>query len=293
MEFFGRFVENVAKWIYDGMYQFCNTIYDKIVITLNSRITETVGQLGQDMQTWNAGAFNVVKAAAENVCIPIAGVIFGFIFTWELVSMVQDHNYKENVSPERIGGTMLRLIICLMVCIKSFDIVMFIYYIGSWAVRRLGITTSGTFGIGTSFNDIVSSTPAKYDFFTLLEILGIFVGLCIALVICNACAVIIYFQVLMWFLEMAVFAAPAPIPFATFLNRDWSQTGMNYGKTVFSIGLRGFFMLLFICIYGGFINNLPGSSFLESITMLCGGGLALIILLWKASSIADRVLNTH
>ena len=291
-EFAAGLFENICKNLYDGLYPHCSNIFDKIFVTLNARVGDTSGMLGQSIEGWNSGAFNIVKAAAENVCIPIAGAVIAFVFAWELARMAQENNLMQSVGPDRLIMTLVKLAVCLLVCIRSFDIVIYIYSIGNWAVKKLNNSTA-TFGSGLTLDDVVPVSPPIYDSGVVFQLLGVFFALCLCYLICQASSVLIYFQVLSWFLDMAVFASAAPIPFATFLNRDWGQTGMNYGKKVFSLGLKGFFMMLFICIYGGIMNNLPGSSFMEVMTMLCGGGVAITIALWKAGSIADSILNAH
>ena len=291
-EFAGRLSEKIGERIYDGLYPICSNIFDKIFVTLNARIADSADMLGKSVEGWNAGAFNIVKAAAENVCIPIAGGVIAFVFAWELARMAQDNNLMQSVGPDRLIMTLVKLAVCLLVCIKSFDIVIYIYSIGNWAVKKLSGSTI-TFGSGLTLDTVVPAVPDAYTLTAGFQLIGIFFALCICLGLCWTSAIIIYFQVLSWFLEMVVFASAAPIPFATFMNRDWGQTGMNYGKKAFSLGLRGFFMLLFIAIYGGVMNNLPGSSFMEVLTMLCGGSIAICGALWKAGNIADSILNAH
>ena len=291
-EFFGNLMELLCQNLYDALYPHCSNIFDSIFVTLNTRMLDSSALLSQDLESWNAGVFSIVKSAAENVCIPIAGAIFVFVFTWEITKMVEDNNLMQNVSPEKIAVILGKLVVCLYVTINSFNIVMFIYSIGHWAVGKLSGTTP-TFGAGVSLNDVVPAVPDEYNLTIVLQLLGILSALAVAWVFCQACGVIIYFQVINWFLDLGIYASAAAIPFSTFINRDWGQTGMNYGKMVFAVGLRGFFMFLFIAIYGGIITNLPGSSFMDVLFMLLGAGGVLVGLIWKSGNIADSILNAH
>ncbi len=291
-EFIGKLGEKICKGFYDALYPKCTAIFDGIFQSLNARMVDSSALLGKTVQEWNGGAFQIVRAAAENICIPIAGALVAFVFAWELARMAQDNNLMQSVGPDRLIMTLVKLAVCLMVCVKSFDIVVYIYSIGNWAVKRLSGTTI-TFGSGLSLDTVIPAVPPAYDMSAVIQIIGTLIGLCLCWGICQVCAVIIYFQVLSWFMDMVIFAAAAPIPFATFMNRDWGQTGMNYGKKVFALGLRGFFMLLLIAIYGGIMNNLPGSNFLEVMTMLCGGSIVISCSLWKAGHITDSILNAH
>lgn len=291
-EFEGGFIERIVKRIYDGIYPKCQAVFDKIFIALNARIGDSSNLLSQSIEDWNAGVFDIVKATAENVFIPMAGAVITFVFAWELARMAQENNLMQSVGPDRLIMTLVKLAVCIMACLRSFDIVTYLYSIGNWAVKKLTGQTVN-FGTGVTLESIIPATPAAYDVGAIIEVSGVLIGLCVCYGVCQITAVIIYFQILSWFLDMAIFASAAPVPFATFMNRDWGQTGMNYGKKVFSLGLKGFFMMLFICIYGGIMNNLPGSSFMEIMTMLCGGGAAIVMALWRSGSIADSILNAH
>ena len=293
-EFAYNLGQKILKGLYEGLYGSCENIYNNIFNTLNYRISEAAGNLGQSIESWNGGAFSLVRTVAENVCIPIAGCIIIFIFAWEMVRMCQDSNQMQHIRPDQMLLTLMKFAICLWVCTKSFEIVLGIYSIGNFAIARLaGISSSANFGADRTLNDIIPASQEVYEIGMIIKLLGVLLILCISLAICYACAVIIYLQVMVWFLEMLIFAVPASIPFATFFNKDWGQMGMNYTRKIMALGFQGFFMLLIISIYGGIVNSTSSSDFMEMMTMMCGAGAALIILLSKSGNISSSIFNAH
>lgn len=292
-EFFRNFEQNLLKSLYDGLYDNCEKNFNKIFDTLNYRIVWAGEEIGQSAQEWNPGAFSIVQSLAENACIPIAACFITVIFCWEMVHLAQEHNQMQNITSENILMVLIKFAICLAACVHSLDIVFGVYYLGNWAVKKGAGITAGTFGHGLTLNSVIPANPGTYEFGMLVELLGVLIVLCISLMICNICAAIIYVRINMWFLEMMVYAVPASIPMATFFNKEWGQMGMNYTRKVIAVGFEGFFMLLMFALYGGVINNISSSDFTELMTMMCGCGVGLIILLFKAGNISSSIFNAH
>lgn len=292
-EFFGRLLENVCKSLYDALYENCEKIFDKIFNTLNYRIVWAGENIGQTAQEWNSSAFSLVKSLAENACMPIAGCIITIIFCWEITRLTQESNRMQNVSTDDIMMVLFKFGICLYACARSFDIVMGVYSLGNLAVNRMSGGATGSFGNGMTLNSVVPKEPATYELGMVIELLGVLIVLGLSLIICNICAAIIYIRVNMWFLEMLVYATPAAIPMATFFNKEWGQMGMNYTRKIMAVGFEGFFMLLMFALYGGVINNISSADFTELMTMMCGCGVGLIILLFKAGNISSSIFNAH
>lgn len=292
-EFFGKFMQSVWKDLYEGLYEKCVDIFNKIFDTLNYRIEWAGKSIGQPLQEWNSSAFFLIESLAENAFMPIAGYIITFVFCWEFIQLQQEKNRMQNIGADDIMMLLFKFVICFLVCIKSFYIVIGCYSLGGYVVKKITGVTTGTFSSEMTLDNVIPANPTNYEFGMVLDLLGVLIVLCISLVICNICAVIIYVKINMWFLEMLVYASPAPIPMATFFNREWGQMGMNYVRKVIAVGFEGAFMLLMFALYGGIINNISSSDFMEFMTMMCGCGVGLIFLLFKAGNISSSIFNAH
>ena len=292
-EFFETLKLELYKNIYDGLYENCAEMYQGIFDTLNQKIAESGNMIGQDIQGWNGGVFSIIRNVSDNVILPIGGLIILFIFCWEWIRMVQENNQMQIVKVDTIVMILLKFALCLLVLTKSFDIVLGLYSIGREAVTNLSGQTAGTFGVGMTLESVIPRTPATITFTMIIRLLGIMLVLGIARIIVAACAVCIYFQIMMWFMEMLIYASAASIPYATFYNKDWGQMGMNYTRKVLALGFRGFFMLLMMVIYGGIMNVNYSTDFTEMITFMCGGGIVLVFLIFKSGSIAESIFNAH
>ena len=47
--------------------------------TINDKVGEIAGQVGQTPEAWNSGVFDMIKNLSETAVIPIAGMILTFL----------------------------------------------------------------------------------------------------------------------------------------------------------------------------------------------------------------------
>ncbi len=107
------------------------------------------------------------------------------------------------------------------------------------------------------------------------------------------CGILVYISVMMWFIEFLVYAGMAPVPYSTWVNREWSQVGMNYTRKMLALSFDGFFKLLLFALYGGVLGGLELGDFKQSLVMIIGCGFALAVMLFKTSTISASIFNAH
>jgi len=83
----------------------------------------------------------------------------------------------------------------------------------------------------------------------------------------------------------------APIPFATFINRGWSNIGANYTKGLAAVSFQGFLMLVCLGIYGALITTVPdgattASEILANMWVVQGYSVLLIIILRRTEALS-------
>lgn len=296
-EFIDNLIQKVYKSLYQGLYWCSEKLFNNMQSVLDTGISNSRSTLTQTPQQWNSVAFAFIKGAVENAAIPIAGCIITFIFAWQVITMVQESNQMHNIKPETMLILMLKLGICLLVCSKSFDIVNGLFDLGLWASKNIpdfGLGESGAI----SFQDVLSAELEEYSFTVVMQMLvNLFLTL-IALGLIYALSVAIYIRVNMWYLELLVYASAAPIPFATFINKEWGQVGTNYLRKILAMAFEGFFMLIAFGLYSAFVTKVVNSShapdqYLMSMITTCGCGFGLIMMLNKAGNISSSIFNAH
>ena len=296
-EFFNQIWQLILKTLYDSLYESLDKSFDDLFSILNYEVGKAAANIKDGPMALGGGAaFETVKKIAENVCIPIAAAFITVIFCWELIHLVQESNSMNNVKPDKIMIVLLKFGLCLLVCAKSFDIIIGFYDVGAWAATMLGKQSSSDltkFTYTFELSSVLNPAPKVYDLGMLITLCGYKIMLFISKIGIAICGVIVYIRVMLWFLEILIYAAAAPIPYSTWINKEWSQVGMNYTRKMLALAFEGFFMLLLFAIYGGVVAGISYGDFMQSMGMIIGCGFALAIMMFKTGNISASIFNAH
>lgn len=294
-DFVDNLVQKITKGIYEGLFEACDSAFSGLFDSLNKHVGDAATTLSKTPQGWSETAYNTVKNVSENAFLPIAASLITVIFCWELIRMVQDSNSMQHITVDKIVVALLKLGLCLLVCSKAFDIVMSFFDLGSKATTLLADTTEGTFGDGLAFSDLVTPPEemTSVSMGNIMSLLWYLIIIWIGRIMIIVAGCIIYVRCVIWFLELLVYSSAAPIPYSTWINKEWSQLGMNYTRKMLSLVFQGPFMLLLFAIYGGVLDGISSDDFTVSMVMIIGCGFALCMMMFKVSSISDSIFNAH
>lgn len=292
-EFFDSLLQMILKAIYDPLYKSVEQSFNDMFSILNYEVSKTAGRIIGGPAAWNQSAYNLIQSIAENVCIPIAAAFITVIFCWELIHLMQESNSMQNVSQEKIFLVLMKFALCMFVCAYSFKIVMGFYDIGAYASKKITGRTSIQFS-GIELKDLgIVATPTEYELGMLMQLAGYKIILFIGKLGIIICSMLIYIRSMFWFIEFLLYASVAPIPYSTWVNREWSQVGMNYTRKMLAMSFDGFFILLLFTIYGGVMSGLKLGDFTQSMVMIIGSGFALAIMMFKTGNISASIFNAH
>ena len=88
-------------------------------------------------------------------------------------------------------------------------------------------------------------------------------------------------------IEIYLMVSLAPIPFSTFGNREQSQIGQNYLRSLFAIGFQGFLILVCVGIYAVLIQSVAFSQdIIASLWGVVGYTALLCFTLFKTGGLA-------
>ena len=86
----------------------------------------------------------------------------------------------------------------------------------------------------------------------------------------------------------------APIPFSTFGNREQSNIGQNYLRSLFAIGFQGFLIIICVGIYAVLVQNIAvGDDITVAIWECMGYTVLLCYTLFKTGSLAKSLFGAH
>ena len=110
----------------------------------------------------------------------------------------------------------------------------------------------------------------------------------------EALAIVIFVIVYGRMIEIYLMASLAPIPMATFGNREQSMVGQNYLRSLAALGFQGFLMMICVGIYAVLIQSISYSDdIIRSIWIVMGYTVLLCFTLFKTGSLSNRIFNAH
>ena len=260
-----EFIKEILQgWVMDNL----TTMFTDV----NDKVGTIAGEVGRTPSSWNSGVFSMIENLSENVMIPIAGMIISAILCYELITMVMDKNNMHEVGSEFFFRYLIKACIAVLLLSYTFDITMAIFDVGNHIVTRAGGIVSGSTTI-----DVTDTLKTMFD--SQIDTMGIgeLIGLGIETMI-----------------EIYLYISVAPVPFATFSNREWGGIGNNYIKGLCSLAFQGFFIMVCVAIYAVLVSGIAVADNLHTaLWSVAAYTVVLCFSLFKTGSLAKSIWNAH
>ncbi len=285
--FSNEFMQSITDFIMD---RFLRPNVRKAFISLldqvNGSVTTAGNTLGTSLSNWQPSIYGMIQQVSENAILPIAGMIITFVFCYELISTITATNNMHDLEVTTVFKSIFKAVIAVYLLSHALDFVMAFFDVGQWVAGKVaGASTDMTTGIS------IDAILATSDFGELLSALMMLV---LAKLIMWLLSIFITLAVWIRFFEMYLYASLAPIPFATFMNREWGTMGTNYVRKILALAFQAFIMLLCIAIYSALISSLGSSSdFYAALTKAIAGGLCLTLVLWRSGTISNSIFSAQ
>lgn len=289
-----EFVSNLINYLkfefLEELQDGCIKMYTSMMGQANEATEAAASQLMATPESMFPGAYAVVTSIAETVFVPIAGIILMLVLSYESISMVAENNRMKEFGPQDVYILLLKIVIGVLLLANSIDLVNVCFKIGQWAVQKTGLTATGTV-LGEGLDEMaIGYIEGCTDILSMIGYLLIGCWIKVGVAIFSALV-----KVAVWlrFVELYMFLVSAPMPFATFLNKEFGQIGFNYIKKIFSLAFQPVYMILCFSIFAGTLVIQPGGNLVEMITKSLAAMVVLIMALFKTGTIADSIFNTH
>ena len=258
-------------------------------------VNQKVGQIAADVSQTPAsflpGVYSLIRNISENVILPIAGIILTFIACYELIQLVISHNNLANFETWIFWKWVFKTFVAVCLISNTFDITMAVFDVGQWVVQRSGSIISGSTAIDDSTLLTMQSTLEAMG---VGELLGIYLQSFIVKLGIHILSIAIFVIINGRMIEIYLMSSMAPIPFATFGNKDQSMMGMNYLKSLFALAFQGFLIMICVGIYAVLITGVAFTSDIAgSLWSVLGFTVLLAFTLFKTGTIAKSVLHAH
>ena len=168
---------------------------------------------------------------------------------------------------------------------------MAVFDVAQHVVSQAGGLISGSTAVDASTLATMQSTLEAMDIGPLLSI---YLQSLIVQLLIHILAVLIFVIVYARMIEIYLMVSLAPIPFATFGNREQSMIGQNYLRSLFALGFQGFLIMVCVGIYAVLIQSVAFSSdIIGSLWGVMGYTVLLAFTLFKTGAIAKSILHAH
>ena len=284
-------LDKITDWIKDllvsGIMDNLTGMFDSV----NQQVGNIATQVGTTPADFSPGIFEMIRNISESVIIPIAGLILTFIACYELIQMIIDHNNLSNFETWIFFKWIFKTFVAVVLISNTFNITMAVFDVAQHVINSsAGIISSET-AIDASALETIQETLMEMDIGPLF---GLFLQSFIVQFTMLALSIIIFIIVYGRMIEIYLMTSLAPIPFSTFANREQSQIGQNYLRSLFALGFQGFLIMICVGIYAVLIQNVSISEdIIASIWGVMGYTVLLCFTLFKTGYLAKSVFNAH
>lgn len=284
-------LDKITDWIKDllvsGIMDNLTGMFDSV----NQQVGNIATQVGTTPADFSPGVFEMIRNISESVIIPIAGLILTFIACYELIQMIIDHNNLSNFETWIFFKWIFKTFVAVVLISNTFNITMAVFDVTQHVINSsAGIISSET-AIDASTLETIQETLMEMDIGPLF---GLFLQSFIVQFTMSALSIIIFIIVYGRMIEIYLMTSLAPIPFSTFANREQSQIGQNYLRSLFALGFQGFLIMICVGIYAVLIQNISISEdIIASIWGVMGYTVLLCFTLFKTGYLAKSVFNAH
>lgn len=277
----------IKGWIVDALMALLEGMFDSI----NSQVGQVASDVATSPANFTPGVFSLMRNVSNNAIMPIAGMILTFIACYELIQLVVAHNNLANFETWIFFKWIFKTFVAVMLITHCFDITMAIFDVAGHVITNSGSIIQNSTSVNGSQLASLRATLEGMSVGALIPLFGEIFLLSIGIKIMSLMVFIVIYGRM---IEIYLMISLAPLPFSTFGNREQSQIGQNYVKSLVAIGFQGFLILVCVAIYAVLIQNVTISSDIRgSLWGILGYNILLVFALFKTSTLSKRIFSAQ
>ena len=283
-------LQQIQDWLKEMLISGIMNNLSGLFDSVNDQVGDIATQVGTSPASFSPGVFSLIRNVSESVIVPIAGIILTFIVCSELIQLIIGHNNLANFETWIFFKWVFKTFVAVTLITNTFNIVMAVFDVSQHVISG----SAGIIGGSTAVTDSMLSTlETNLAEMELGPLLGLFAQSMIIGLTMKIIGIIIFVIVYGRMVEIYLMTSLAPIPFATFANREQSQIGQNYLRSLFALGFQGFLIMICVAIYAVLVQSVAVSDPINAIWGLIGYTVLLCFTLFKTGSLAKSVLHAH
>ena len=284
-------LQQITDWLKEMLVSGIMENLTDTFASVNDEVGQIASNVGQTPSAFMPSVFNMVRNLSENVIMPIAGIILTFIACYELIQLIISYNNLANFETWFIWKWIFKTVVAVELITHTFDFTMAIFDVAQHVVTSAGGLIAGSTAVDSSALLSMQTTLEAMDIGPLL---GIFLQSFVVQFLMYILSALIFVIINGRMVEIYLMVSMAPIPFATFGNREQSMMGQNYVRSLFAIGFQGFLIMVCVGIYAVLVQSVAFSSdIIGSLWKVMGFTILLAFTLFKTGAVAKSILHAH
>lgn len=286
-----RIFEQMTDWLKGFLVDGIMDLLSGMFATVNDKVADITTQVGTTPSAFEPGVFNMIRSISESVVLPIAGLILTFIACYELIQLIIAHNNLANFETWIFFKWIFKTAVAVYLITNCFNITMAVFDVAQHVISNAGGLIAG----GTAIDDsVLASMRSSLELMDLGPLIGVYFQSLIVQLTIRALGVVIFVIVYGRMIEIYLMVSLAPIPFSTFANREQSQIGQNYFKSLLAVGFQGFLIMICVGIYAVLVQSVAFSSdIVGSLWGVMGYTVLLVFTLFKTGSLSKSIFCAH
>ena len=256
-------------------------------------VNDEVGAIASDVATtpsaFSPSVFNMIRNISDTVIMPIAGIILTFVACYELIQLIISYNNLANFETWFIWKWVFKTAIAVELITHTFDFTMAVFDVAQHVITNAG----GIISVSTSVDaSALASMQSTIETMDIWSIFALFFQVSIIMILTQLSSKLIFVIIMVRMIEIYMYVSMAPIPFATWGNKEHSAMGMHFVKSLFALGFQGFLIMICVGIYAMLIASISFSSdIVGSLWSVLGYTFLLGLSLFKTSTVSKAILN--
>ncbi|MCD8383310.1 MAG: hypothetical protein LUC30_10460 [Clostridiales bacterium] len=284
-------LEQITQWLKELLVGAIMDNLTGLFDSVNTQVGSIASDVGTTPASFSPGVFSLIQNLSESVIMPIAGIILTFICCWELIQLLIEHNNLANFETWIFFKWVFKTFVAVMLITNCFNITMAVFDVAQSVINSSGSLITASTAVDAEMLETLEATLLEME---LGPLLGLFLQSFLIQFTMSALSVVIFVIVYGRMVEIYLMVSLAPIPFATFGNREQSQIGQNYLRSLIALGFQGFLILVCVGIYAVLIQSVAISDdIIASLWGIVGYTVLLVFTLFKTGSLAKSVMNAH
>lgn len=283
--------QQITEWLKEVIISAIMGNLSGMFESVNTQVGEIATSVGMTPANFSPDVFAMVRNVSESVIIPIAGLILTFIACYELIQMIIDHNNLANFETWIFFKWVFKTFMAVMLITNTFNITMAVFDVAQHVVNSSAGIIAGDTAIDATALEQLEETLNGME---LGPLIGLLMQSFVIQFTMSALAIVIFVIVYGRMIEIYLMVSLAPIPFSTFGNREQSQIGQNYLRSLFAIGFQGFLIIICVGVYAVLVQSVAFSDdIIASIWGVMGYTVLLCFTLFKTGGLAKSVFSAH